>query len=286
MPTFLVTLLIILFANVANAQIVRSSYLVTAAPLRTHTIEDVERVVADNPKFRAQFVAARNEGYYPMMKNWGADEYEAVAILIQNDAVNTPEVRAFLRGILENKRKLMKIYNLKNSTFNKLAAMALGIYGNESSFGKSVRYTLKEKNQDLVVALKYLSGDSTPVPSRGGTQIKQIPTKVSKHYPHITPDTLYVPENSAIATMGFLVETFEMLLYRSKTDRIKGAIGRAPLTYIQPENVYDYIPYVYSGQMRKLFLGREYRDGATVVNNTYINRMKSNMANFYFMSRK
>lgn len=283
---FIILLATILCSLNSHGQNARGSYVVSRAPLRHHSMADVQRVAANNPRFASEFTSAFRLGFRPMMRNWGSAEFQPLAILVQNDRVNTRAVREFRLALINHKRNLMRLYNLRNDTYNKLAAMALGIFGNESEFGSSLRYNLKERNQDLVIALKYLSGDSSPTPSRGGTQIKEIPEKIAEEYPEITSDSLILPTNAAIATVGFLTETFSMLLQRSRNDRMNAPSGRASLTYIQPENVFDYIPYVYSGQMRKLFNGPRASNGATVTDNLYINNMKRNMGNFYFMSKQ
>ena len=243
------------------------SYLLGASPHKHHTIEDVRKIGERNQAFAGMFSDAFQKGFRPLTSNWGNEQYRPLRILPLQNKLVTKQVLEFKMALESEKIKLMRIYKLKNSTYNKLAAMALGIYGNESEFGSSFRLKLKESFQDIVVLGKMIQGEKNLTTSRGGTQIKDLPAKITQHY-SITPDTLIVPFNSAVATIGYLTQTFSMLLERDD------------LEMISVENVFDYIPYVYSGQMYKVLKGT-----ATIVDNSYVIHMKQNIRKFYFMEQ-
>lgn len=245
------------------------SFLLGASPHKPHTIDDIKKIGEKNQAFAAMFANSFQKNFRPLTSSWGNEQYRPLKILPLQNSVVTKPVLEFKAALESEKKNLMRIYKLKNSTYNKLAAMALGIYGNESEFGTSFRLKLKENFQDLVVLGKLIQGETNLTTSRGGTQIKDLPEKITKFYPQIKPDTLIVPFNSAVATIGYLTQTFSMLLERED------------MKYINAANVFDYMPYVYSGQMRKL-LSRS----ATVTDNLYVVGMKQNIRKFYFMELK
>lgn len=246
-----------------------NSHLLGHAPHKPHTIEDIKKIGSKNKVFAAAFVSGYKKGYRPLTSSWGNEDYRPIKIAPLTNEVATKQVQQFRNALESEKKNLMKIYKLRNSTYNKLAAMALGIFGNESEFGTSLRLKVKENFQDLVVLGKMAKGQKDLTTSRGVTQIKDLPEKIIEHYPDISPDTLVNPGNAAIATMGYLTEAFSMLL------------ARDDLKSINADNVFDYIPYVYSGQMHKVIKGT-----ATVVDNSYIIFMKRNIRKFYFMELK
>lgn len=114
--------------------------------------------------------------------------------------------------------------------------------------------------------------------------MKDIPDKIQENYPQITPDTLYDPQFAAVATLGYLAEAFVMIKgLRDNQAREGVKPGEVNLSYITDENIFDYIPYVYSGRMKMLFNGPKGSTGATVTDNLYIKEMKQHMRHLYFM---
>lgn len=182
--------------------------------------------------------------------------------------MHTAKVQAFIEALVDKKAELQKLYNISGPEYTLLAQMSIGILGRESKFWMSPRYILKENFPGAIYLIKvlrtYLNGESQTLPmSRGPTQIKYIPAKIVRQYA-ITPDTLYVPENAALATMGFLIEALAQLKRRIIVNR---------LSYIGPANYIDYLPYLYFGSTRKLVSGE-----ATPSTNLYIKEMKQHMA--------
>lgn len=182
--------------------------------------------------------------------------------------MQSEKVQAFFYALIDKKPELQRLYKVSGQEYTLLATMSIGILGRESKFWTSPRYILKESAPWLVYLVKvvqaYLKGESTVLPlSRGPTQIKYIPNKIVQVY-GVTPDTLHVPENAAVATMGFLIETLAELKRRIVINR---------LDYINESNYVDYLPYLYFGSRRKLITGQ-----ATPETNIYIRDMKRYMS--------
>lgn len=264
--SILLTILVLTFTVAAQAQ---TSFLLGNSPHKHHTIQDIQKAAANNEAFGVFFTEAYSQNFRPLTSNWGAEKYRALKILPLSQGLTTKQVLEFKTALETQKPKLMQAYKLRNSTYNRLAAMALGIFGNESEFGTSFRLKLKENFQNLVVIGKVLQGQDDLTTSRGVTQIKNLPPRIQQIYPQVQLDSLMVPFNAAVATIGYLVQTFTMLL------------DREDLAYINASNVFDYMPYVYSGQMGKLL-----NHTATVVDNSYIVHMKQNIRKFYFMEQQ
>lgn len=262
------------------------SFLVPS-PSATFNLKNSQLMYQNNPEFKEDYDGAKKLGYRHLDVNWGnPDSYVKTAYLMQNDALHTAAVAEYIWSLNRQKSKLMAIYKLRNQTYNKLAAMAFGVFGVESKFGTHWKYAFKEKNQALVSTLKSLTGSGDATNSRGLTQMKHIPEKIQKNYPEITPETLYDAEYAAVATVGYLAEAFVMLK-GLRDNQIKEGVkaGAVNLSYMTDENIFDYIPYVYSGRMRMIFNGPKGAQGATVTDNLYIKEMKQHMSHLYFMEK-
>lgn len=183
--------------------------------------------------------------------------------------LETLQVQKFLSTLSREKSVIMSLYGVHGQEYNLLAHMAVGILGRESEFFKSPRYRMKETFPGLVRVAKviraYLQGSEQgpTASSRGPTQIKIVPGKIAEHY-GVTADTLHIPENAAVATMGFLIESLEEL---------KRRIVVNDLTFIDESNFADYLPYLYFGSRRMLIEGR-----ATPDQNIYIQDMRRYMS--------
>lgn len=263
-------LLISLIATIALSAVAKAdtSFLLGNSPHKHHTLQDIQKISQSNEVFGALFNSAYSQSFRPLTNSWGDDQLRQLKILPLSQDVATKQVLEFVLALENEKQNLMRIYKLRNATYNKLAAMALGIFGNESEFGSSFRLAFKERFQDVVVLGKFLKGQKDLTTSRGVTQIKDLPEKIVQNY-GVTPDSLIIPLNAAVSTVGYLAETFSMLL------------SRKDLNFINADNVFDYMPYVYSGQMGKLL-----NHTATVVDNSYVIHMKQNIRKFYFMENQ
>lgn len=182
--------------------------------------------------------------------------------------VRTEKVRLFIRALSAHKAELQEMYQVSGPEYNLLAHMSVGILGRETLFFTSKRYRLKEMMPWAVHLAKiieiYIQGSNRQVTdnSRGPTQIKIVPAKVADRY-GINPDNLYIPENAAIATMGYLIEALGELKRRIVVNN---------LGFINQQNYVDYLPYIYFGRTKALV-----QKVATPASNSYVQDMKRYM---------
>lgn len=162
-------------------------------------------------------------------------EYRPLLTIITNPAYRNPDSIAFIETLDAEKKTLMEIYNLENDDYNDLVRIAFGIMGNESQFGQSPKYLLKERIPYIISLIKG-EGFDTSSNSRGPTQIKRVPRLIEEHY-GITKETLQNPRHAAIATLGFLAEILEELKIRERNH-----------PDITPENRLNYLHYLYIGR--------------------------------------
>ena len=172
----------------------------------------------------------------------------------------------FLQTISSEKQTLVHIYNISPQEYNLLAHMAYGILGNESEFFTNWRYQVKKNAQleiSIYKAAKAFIKDQEASPnSRGATQIKQVPEKIKAVY-HISEKHLWSPRNSALATMGFLIDALRELKQRAENNNLE---------FITKETYVDYLPYIYFGGTKKLI-----NRTATPDKNKYVRNMKAYM---------
>lgn len=241
-------------------------------------------------RFQNTFKKATALDFKYLKDNWGGNlNYRETIFLVQTDEYYSVQVVQFLLALKKHKPVLMRHYELRSDTYNKLATMAYAIYGVESKFGTHWKYSFKENNQGLVSSLKstLLGQSKNATNSRGLTQIKDIPDSIEKLYPTITPNTLRQPEAAAVTTIGFLVETLKMLRSLRDNQASHGVKpGDVNLSYMTNVNIFDYIPYVYSGRMAYIFNGPYGANGATVKDNLYIQEMKRHMKSFFIMEKE
>ena len=210
-----------------------------------------------------------NNGYVPWEWQKSTCTNCEVFLLPTRDEVRTEKVRLFIQALAAHKAELQELYGVDGREYNLLAHMSVGILGRESLFFPSRRYRLKEAMPWAVRLAKileiYIEGSNKKPSdnSRGPTQIKIVPTKVADRY-GIEPDNLYIPENAAIATVGYLIEALGELKRRIVTNK---------LDFITPANYVDYLPYIYFGGTRALV-----QKTATPESNGYVRDMKRYMS--------
>lgn len=103
--------------------------------------------------------------------------------------------------------------------------------------------------------------------SRGATQIKYLPTKLQKQFPHINKNNLKDDANAAIATMAYLAEAMPRLKYYAKKGGFEIPEGREV----------DHLIYIYRG------LRAEIEEGtATVDDNRYFREVKQGFSEYVF----
>lgn len=202
-----------------------------------------------------------------------------IDIRIVNQQGKTTHSQTFVKALETEKSQLMKIFNLSNDDYNDLASVAYGIMGNESDFGRSTKYWIKEYDQADVIlakAAKRLFNGQNPFDesvlntSRGFTQIKDLPNgDWKKSYPNINKSTLGDPKNSAVATMAYLVDAVKVLKNIAKQN------AKDPKKVkITKENLVDYLGYIYQGRRGAL---ESSDDPANADFNTYVQKLKKHM---------
>jgi hypothetical protein len=235
-------------------------------------------VVKDGKLELISTTAVVNSSNYNYSKN--GITYKAINIIINDSAGKTEDSIPFVKALENEKSKLMKIFNLNNDDYNDLAAIAYGIMGNESDFGKSKKYWIKEHDQGDVVLLKaakrLLNGDnpfhsSVLNTSRGFTQIKDLPDgEWRKQYPEINKNTLGDPKNSAISTIAYLAGAVK-ILKKIASENAKDS----KKVKITKENLVDYLGYIYQGRKGALLSAKE---PANADFNTYVQKLRKNMS--------
>ncbi len=186
-----------------------------------------------------------------------------------NDSSRRNEVSTrFVNALSTEKEKLMKLYRLDNDEYNELAKLAFGILGNESDYGRSFKYHVKE-SVPLVVALFKGNGLDTSANSRGLTQMKRVPTLIAKEY-GITKSELGEPEKAAIATMGFLADALVELKAKARKN-----------PDINSDNQFDYLHYIYMGKAKEIT-----EQTATPEKNIYLRQIREAGEGLYILERK
>lgn len=235
-------------------------------------------VVKDGKLEFVSTTAVVNSGNYNYTKS--KSEYKPIDIIINNQAGVTKDSQPFVKALEDEKQKLMKLFNLNNDDYNDLASLSYAIMGNESDFGRSTKYWIKEHDQGDVIlakAAKRIFEGKNPFDksvlntSRGFTQIKELPDGAwRKSYPQINKETLGDPKNSAVATMAYLVEAVRIL------KKIAGENAQDPRKVkITKENLVDYLGYIYQGRKGAL---KSATDPANADFNTYVQKLRKHMS--------
>lgn len=200
---------------------------------------------------------------------WLESECDDCQIMLvpNSEEVQTVQVRRFIQALAVNKTELQKMYRVSGGEYTLLAQMSVGILGRETRFGESARYKVKEALPWAVSLAKVMrslaTGKDVDPNSRGLTQIKFLPAAVMERF-GITSENLDVPENAAIATMGYLIEALKQMKARIKTYH---------LDHITPENYADYLPYIYFGRSKALI-----EKTAVPEQNSYVQGLKKYMS--------
>ena len=206
--------------------------------------------------------------------------FKPIKMRITDGEAKTTASVPFVKALEDEKEKLMKLFSLTNDDYNDLATVSFAIMGNESNFGKSKKYWIKEHDQgDVIIAkaAKRLWEGKNPFDrsvantSRGYTQIKELPEGAwRKAYPEINKTTLGDPKNAAVSTIAYLagaVRTLKNIAVENQKDPRKVKITK--------ENLVDYLGYIYQGRKGALKDGNE---PANADFNTYVQGLRRHMA--------
>lgn len=182
-------------------------------------------------------------------------------------------VSRYINTVSSGKEALQKKFKLSSDEYNRLAELAVGIAQQESKYGTSNRYNLKQQVPDWMIDL--LKGGGNHARSRGLTQIKLNGDnkELRSIYKQlgINEHTINAPEYSALATMSRLAYMYNNEV---KGRNFKGARG-------SNVDAYDALLYKYMGR------GSELKNRtATPYSNNYINNVKRYANNFGFYERR
>lgn len=204
----------------------------------------------------------------------------------QMNQIKEENRRDFIQGIEESKEDLMREFDIDSSTYNKFASLALGIAEQESKFGTSVMYRVKNaipeekystvkrisnalselKEFDFQGAIDALDSDKTKVShrSRGITQMKiegdNKETQEVYDKFGITNESLEDANKSAVGTMIRLLSVY-------KNEVMGRDFVNQEEEVIDPRDV---VLYKYSGQNRQIKNKTE-----TPERNIYIQNVKN-----------
>lgn len=204
----------------------------------------------------------------------------------QMNQIKEENRRDFIQGIEESKEDLMREFDIDSSTYNKFASLALGIAEQESKFGTSVMYRVKNaipeekystvkrisnalselKEFDFQGAIDALDSDKTKVShrSRGITQMKiegdNKETQEVYDKFGITNESLEDANKSAVGTMIRLLSVYKNEVMGRDFVNQEGEV-------IDPRDV---VLYKYSGQNRQIK-----NKTATPERNIYIQNVKN-----------
>ena len=163
--------------------------------------------IADNPygndkgdkRFWDDYNVNIDKSYSPLKLKWkktGNKDYD-------------DNRKNYAQAIVNNKRELQKRFNLTSDEYNRLAELALGLAEQESKFGTSTKYKIKENTPDAMLDIaKYVIRRNKGAISRGYTQIKNKSDnkELQEIYKelNIDDDNIYNADKSAIATIARL----------------------------------------------------------------------------------
>lgn len=184
-------------------------------------------------------VKGKKRDYLPFNFSTKDKDIKEIKSVITNKNYQTKTAVTFMSEVDDKKDELIKLYNITDSEYNELSKLAFGILGNESAFGESKKYYIKEALPWLVSLAKGNAFD-TSRNSRGPTQIKTVPKKVAKEF-DVNKENLTDPKKAAVATMGFLAEALEELKAKESSH-----------PDITPENRYNYLHYIYMGKSKEI----------------------------------
>ena len=191
-------------------------------------------------------------------------------VVVPADAVQT--AKDFGNALKDNKESLMKDLALSSDEYNDIALVAMGIAQQESDFGDSQKYKLKEYGQWAINVLKWVKGNNS-YNSRGLTQMKlesytDPVTKNLLYKYNITSDDLDNPEKSAIATMIVLGGMYKNELNSAKVKQNMKELNIKPM---------DALLYVWNGRTYELTRGT-----ATPDKNIYVQNVRKYASQFDF----
>ena len=178
--------------------------------------------------------------------------------------------KQFSQSIVNNKKNIQNKFGLTSYEYNQLAELALGIAEQESKYGTSLRYDIKNTMPDWVIQLgKRITRGNTDAKSRGITQIKMEDDnkEMQKIYKNlgITTENIENIDKAALATIARLAYMYNNEV---RGRNFKDAYGNK----LDP---YHALLYKYSGKHKELT-----NKTATPLKNIYIRNVNKYSRNF------
>jgi len=183
----------------------------------------------------------------------------------------------FLKALAVEKKHIINFYDselagdqqisITDEEYNRLAYLAAGVLGAESSAGKSFEYfkeqiaAMNSGLEQLGVCLKFRTWKactSQPYTSRGLTQIKKVPM-IGDLY-GIDRDNLGEAYFAGIATVGFLIQEYKRFLNILMNERrfymaISSADQQRRKVEIKSDDFEIFLTYIYRGDAREIYDG-------------------------------
>lgn len=165
--------------------------------------------------------------------------------------------------LAEKKCDLMQKLDVDNDTYNDMAYATLGIFGQESDYGQSPMYVLKDHYRGYISKIKDFIGDKS-YNSDGPSQMKiksykdKDVVRLFQEY-GITEENIGDPEKASIGTMIVLSD-----IYKNQLPALKAKMKANKLTTV------DAFLYIWRGDKDKITQGT-----ATPYNNVYLQNAKN-----------
>ena len=228
-----------------------------------------------------------DKSYSPLVIKLNKSTYSG-----KNKQLHDSNAQIYANTLSTNKELLQKKFNLTSNEYNRLAQLAMGIAEQETKYGTSKRYSLKNALGDKVIdILQFFRGNSNQANSKGMTQIKYDADMSSKDvYDKKTGkliqkglasyyNELGVNKRSLETAQGAAIGTLTRLAYIYNTE-IRGHKFTGENN--KSVNPYDALLYKYQGHHKELS-----NHTATPDKNNYIRNVKHYLDNFdYYEQRK
>ncbi len=234
---------------------------------RTHFTADNPYGINEGPtRFEDDYNIHVDKTYSPLQLKWnktGNKEFDK-------------NVKQYAQSLVNNKQKIQKQFGLTSDEYNRFAEMALGLAAQETKFGTSRRYNLKEIAGDAIIGLlKTIRDGKAGSRSRGLTQIKLGADNEAMQSLYntlgITNDNINNPDISALATVARLAQMYNTEVrgrtFTGESDEV-----------ISP---YDALLYKWNGHNEQLI-----NHTATPNKNKYLKSVKGYANNFRMFERR
>jgi len=158
-----------------------------------------------------------------------------------------------VQTLASSKESLMGLYpTVSNDVYNRVAKVAYGIIGQESSFGSygGLRGQAGRVTDNLQLAYNEIGGERNPSIGLGQIRITTVPKKAKEAFSINDPSDLKNPDKNAQAVMASLLDAY--------VNQIKNS---------QKENLEQILPVIHSNQRA---LVKKANEGKDISQNSYV----------------